>query len=309
MPRTGSLSQENRITLLYVPDGPTGAIRRFHVKRSWLRGVASGWVVAAIAVCIAGVDYVKVRREVVELERLRSEASIQREEIAEYAARMDEIAGRLARLGSLEQKLRVITNLDPSDPMPLPGIGGIPGELGEIDPLHWASPKRRRERLKGDMEQLARAAEGQQGSIASLLEHMEGQATRLVHTPSIAPSTGWITSSFGYRTSPFTGNRELHRGIDIAGRIGTPIVATADGAVRLAGRKGGLGNAVILNHGYGVETIYGHLSEVLVRAGEKVKRGQKVGLMGNTGRSTGPHLHYQVEVNRKPANPRNYILE
>ena len=91
--------------------------------------------------------------------------------------------------------------------------------------------------------------------------------------------------------------------------MGTPILAPADGEVRFVGSQRALGNTLILEHGYGVETVYGHLSEVLVERGQKVKRGERVALMGTTGRSTGPHLHYQVEVNGAPKNPQNYILD
>jgi murein DD-endopeptidase MepM/ murein hydrolase activator NlpD len=145
--------------------------------------------------------------------------------------------------------------------------------------------------------------------LAGLITHLEDQTARLLATPSIAPTKGWATSGFGYRTSPFTGNREHHRGLDIAGRSGTAVKAPSDGKVVYVGRKRALGNTVVIRHGYSIETIYGHLSEVLVKPGQKVERGEMIARMGSTGRSTGPHLHYQVEVNKKAVNPRNYILD
>jgi len=294
------------ITLM-VMQGPTGNIRRIHLKRSWLRRAASGALVAACVMIGLSVDYVRARVELVELDELRNESSEQREQIDAYSDQMGEIAEKLVKIDQLERKLRVITNLDPADPMPLPGIGGT----GEEDLAEdaWLPRAQRHKGMLEGLGALSSASAAKNASLELLLSHLEENSARLLHTPSVAPTKGWMTSTFGYRTSPFTGNREFHRGIDIAGRAGTAVVATADGVVQLAGGRRGLGNAVILRHGYGVETKYGHLQEVLVRVGDKVKRGQKVGLMGSTGRSTGPHLHYQLEVNRKPVDPQNYILD
>src|SRR6185503_15995121 len=114
-------------------------------------------------------------------------------------------------------------------------------------------------------------------------------------TPSIWPVRGWISSKFGHRISPFTGRETMHGGIDISAPMHTPIVASAGGTVILAQFEAGLGNAVVVSHGYGMKTTYGHLAKVKVRAGEAVKRGDIIGWVGSTGLSTGPHLHYEVE--------------
>lgn len=108
--------------------------------------------------------------------------------------------------------------------------------------------------------------------------------------------------------SPFTGSREFHKGIDIANRQGTPIVATADGVVSFKGNKGLLGNVIMLDHGHGMMTRYGHTHEILVEIGDTVKRGDKIAVVGSTGRSTGPHLHYEVMLNGIRVNPEKYIL-
>jgi len=123
------------------------------------------------------------------------------------------------------------------------------------------------------------------------------------------PTRGWITSRFGYRTSPFTGRRQHHGGIDIATKQDTPIIAPATGRVSFVGSKGPLGNAVVLDHGYGVRTFFGHTHEIHVKIGDQVERGQLIASVGSTGRSTGPHLHYSVEVGGKSVNPMNYIFD
>jgi murein DD-endopeptidase MepM/ murein hydrolase activator NlpD len=130
--------------------------------------------------------------------------------------------------------------------------------------------------------------------------------------PALAPVDGehWVSSAFGWRTSPFTGNREFHSGVDLAGARGLPVVAAADGLVLRAVSDPSLGKVVTLDHGNGIETVYGHLDRISVQAGETVRRGQEIGKLGSTGkRSTGPHLHYAVRVDGKYVNPKNFLSE
>jgi murein DD-endopeptidase MepM/ murein hydrolase activator NlpD len=299
---------EDTLTLMIVP-GQSGSIRRFHVPRLWLRRATLGGVGLAVALLALSIDYVRVRANLYELERLRTETRDQREQIQAYAERMEAISTKLSRIDSFERKLRIITNLDPADPLPLPGIGGTDGEMLSATDVSWMSRSKRDEVIKEGLETLADAADAQDESLQGLVHHLEDQSARLVHTPSIAPAHGWVTSTFGYRMSPYTGEREFHKGLDIAGRMGTPIFAAADGEVLYAMQKKALGYAVKIRHGYGVETVYGHMQETMVKPGQAVKRGQQIGLMGSTGRSTGPHVHYAVVVNGKGVDPRNYILD
>jgi murein DD-endopeptidase MepM/ murein hydrolase activator NlpD len=126
--------------------------------------------------------------------------------------------------------------------------------------------------------------------------------------PFISPVRGRITSTFGYRRSPFSKRREYHEGVDIRVQTGTPIIATADGTVVFAGWKRGYGRTVIVDHGYGYRTVYAHNYRLLVRKGQFVRRGQRLALGGNTGRSTGPHLHYEIRFCNRPVNPLRMIL-
>jgi murein DD-endopeptidase MepM/ murein hydrolase activator NlpD len=118
-----------------------------------------------------------------------------------------------------------------------------------------------------------------------------------------------VTSDFGFRLDPFTAERKSHEGLDIANAAGTGVVAPADGVVVYAAAENGYGNVLVLDHGFGIKTRYGHLSKIEVRLGDRIKRGQLIASIGNTGRSTGPHLHYEVRVNGVPENPRKFILE
>jgi murein DD-endopeptidase MepM/ murein hydrolase activator NlpD len=306
--RSPSDSTGDFVTLMYVP-GRAGRIHRYHVAQHWIRRAAVGLVVLGLGTVALGVDYVRARRQLTELEYLRTETRDQREKLLGYTEQMEQISEHLARVSRFDRKLRVITNLDPSDPMPLPGIGGIEGNLLAPDQVTGLTRDRRHRRMVESFGRLSEAASAQAESLGALISHLEDQTVRLRATPSITPARGWVTSAFGYRTSPFTGNREFHRGLDIAGRLGTAVLAPADGEVRFAGHKRALGNAIKLRHGFGIETLYGHLKELRVERGQKVQRGQVIALMGTTGRSTGPHLHYQVQVNGESVNPRNYILD
>ncbi len=137
---------------------------------------------------------------------------------------------------------------------------------------------------------------------------MQSRTRLLACTPSIAPAMGVITDGFGPRKDPFTGRRAFHRGLDIAARRGTPVEAPADGIVLFAGHEHGYGRVIKLSHGFGYVTVFGHLSKILVHPGEKVHRGEIIGHVGSSGRSTGPHLHYEVHVDGKAVNPLYYIL-
>lgn len=137
---------------------------------------------------------------------------------------------------------------------------------------------------------------------------METTETVAISIPSAQPVANLqLTSNFGVRSDPFRGTAAMHAGIDIPGKIGTPIYATADGIIARAERAGGYGNLIAVNHGKGIETRYGHLSKILVAENTKVVRGQLIGLMGSTGRSTGSHLHYEVRIEGRAVNPMPYM--
>lgn len=143
--------------------------------------------------------------------------------------------------------------------------------------------------------------------LTQLSQAVDQKIAKDAATPTGWPARGEITSTFGYRRSPFGWGSDFHPAIDIAAAWGTPVAATANGIVRYVGWKGGLGRTVILEHGYGFTTLYGHLTQATVKAGQKVQRGQVIGLMGSTGLSTGPHVHYEVWVAGKQVDPWPYM--
>ena len=164
-------------------------------------------------------------------------------------------------------------------------------------------------RLRGDVLTLRVQGDTIAEQLLEVEQAMVDQDQRLSSTPSIAPVIGVITDGFGNRRDPFTGRRAHHNGLDLSARRGTPIMAPADGVVVFAGRKGGMGRMIRVSHGFGYQTVYGHLDTILVEPGQDVHRGEQIGLVGNTGRSTGPHLHYEVHKDGRTVNPLYYILD
>jgi murein DD-endopeptidase MepM/ murein hydrolase activator NlpD len=233
----------------------------------------------------------------------------QHEQIQTFTSEINKLKSKLVTLNNFEKKIRVIANLDQqSDQESLFGVGGsIPEDLATDVDLTKRQTGLLRE-MHEQVDNLRLATANQKTGFSSLLEALEGQKNLLACTPAIRPVKGWMTSRFGYRNSPFTGRKELHKGLDIANREGTQIIAPADGIVKYTGRKGLLGKIIDIDHGHGMVTRYGHLKEILKKRGEPVKRGDIIAEMGDTGRSTGPHLHYEVHLNGVPVNPVKYIL-
>jgi murein DD-endopeptidase MepM/ murein hydrolase activator NlpD len=323
----------DHLTLIVMAD-ERSPVRRFRVRRRWVtRGpwVAAAWVLLFLALAV---DWVSLRLDALDVERLRAEASRHEEALGALDAQVGSLAQDLDRLRELERKLRLIANLPgavveahvPADAEPAPsgGQGGDEAEDGPdaaaLAPVGSAPPEApaassslldeaRLARTAGLAAALAAAASLRERGFRELLEGLQGLSERLAATPSIWPTDGWVTSGFGTRISPFTGRRQFHAGLDIAGDFGTPIVAPAKGRVAFVGRQGGLGQYLVIDHGHGIRTRFAHVSEIFVRRGERVERGARIAAMGSTGRSTGPHLHYAVEIQGKAVNPRDYIVD
>ena len=238
-----------------------------------------------------------------------NEIIVQRQQIKKFADEINTLKSKLVDLNNFEKKIRIIANIKkPTDHDSLFGVGGsVPEDLDSQVPLKEKHNSLMRE-MHSQTRQLNLASINQEKGFESLCKYLENQRNLLSSTPAIRPTKGWISSSFGYRTSPFTGLREFHKGLDIANRKETPIIATGDGTVTFTGSKGFLGKVIVINHGHGMVTRYGHLQKILKKRGENVKRGDTIALVGSSGRGTGPHLHYEVLLNGIPVNPKKYIL-
>jgi len=237
------------------------------------------------------------------------EVERQKQEIQKIVNTIKTFSEDLGELRTLDKKIRIITALGHKDDSYFGKGGPEDRDFIDMDELIEKNDTQTAlNYLSGDISELKEIAGQQKVSFIEIDKYLREQSSILSSTPSIWPVKGWITSGYGYRTSPFTGLRKMHEGIDIVAKSGTPVIAPAAGVVVKARREGGFGNFVEIKHGYGLVTRFGHNSKLLVKAGDRVKRGQVVSKVGSTGRSTGPHLHYEILLNGVPINPMNYII-
>ena len=302
-------------SVVFFP-GATASPKRFRISRRWFRVYGYSSLAILLGVVSSFVyfsqKYYYLANDEIELTELRRESKIRKVQAEKIATQMKNLESEMARLGRFEKKLRVITALEdsPQNSEKNWGVGGSYGLSSySLTTALTHESKALANRLSNNLGHLTTQAKIKTISLQELDHFFKNQKSFLQSTPSVWPTRGWVTSGFGYRKSPFTGLREKHEGWDIGARSGAAVRATADGMVTVAGRERGYGKLIEIDHGYGVVTRYGHNSKNLIKVGSKVKRGQIVALVGNTGRSTGPHLHYEVLVNGVPANPKNYILE
>ena len=241
---------------------------------------------------------------------VKHERAAQSAQIASLNEQVGEFQKQIQRLKEFDVKLRIIANLENAEETDsFLGVGGTnPATREPWEETEVEAEAKDLQRMKAELERLSTEAEFREKSFQELYSFLEGKKRELSCTPAIWPARGWLTSRFGYRIDPFTGLRQLHEGIDIANRLGSPIVAPADGVVSRVYNNFGFGLMLEVNHGYGIITRYGHLSKSYVKVGKRVKRGERIAAIGKTGRATGPHLHYEVRLNGVPINPKNYIL-
>jgi murein DD-endopeptidase MepM/ murein hydrolase activator NlpD len=207
--------------------------------------------------------------------------------------------------------MRLLAGLEPIDEgVRLMGIGGP--DFTAQDPLYTLDAGLATDvgETRRTLDELLRQTELQRYSYLEVLENLEQQRDHWARIPSISPvAEGRITSGYGRRLDPFTKRRALHRGVDISARRGAPIVATADGKVIFAKKNYNYGLTVKIDHGNGIVTLYAHILDIKVKRGDRVKRGQEIARVGSTGRATAPHVHYEVRVDGRTANPRQYMLD
>ena len=313
------------------PLGTTGNPLRISVRKTTVKRVLLAVVILAVVQVGVLVQYVvqttRVTNQGAELEGLKAELSQSREQAVGFSEAIDDMQQRVLTIQTLNEKLQVMFGLEPEQraAADVKGQGGaeVPYEAG-------ASGIRAFDSLAedGTGAQPGNSGATMAADITDRLSWLERQTVRQLHmlarleqaagervglwaaTPSIWPVKGPMSSKFGPRISPFTGKKAFHAGVDISAPRGETVRTPAKGKVVAAAYDTKMGNYIRINHRYGVETTYGHLSKILVRYGQEVKRGDVLGQVGSTGRfSTGPHLHYQIAVNDTVVDPLQYILE
>ncbi len=285
-----------------------GCCRKFYI-RSWTPVLTVLLIIGLLGTSIYFGSYYKHYKHVAkQLQTAQKTVKKQKVQLISLSKKINTLGEDLNKVKKLDSKLRVMANLDSGQNFEFSSLGGP-----EIDKMSAAFLSKHRQELVARkmhnfLDELSTDAKLEEMRQQELLQHFKDKKQVLASTPSIWPTKGWVSSDFGYRTSPFTGRREFHKGLDISGAVGTPIYAPADAQVVFCGKDGGYGICVVLNHGHGLKTRYGHLKRYSVDPGQEVERGQLIGYVGNTGRSTGPHLHYEVRNNGVPVNPDRYIL-
>lgn len=295
-------------TLMFLP-GPNARVRTLSISKSVMKTVAYSLIgVVAVSLYLL-YEYNDVKDKVWELQSAREELKQQKAQVQNFALTLLDYKRQMFRLRDLDTKLRRAVSLGPRDKaQQVLGIGG-PDELG-LQNLANMGEKKQDEVLKEmhqELSQLKGAALKQEASLQLLIEYFEDKRSLYASTPSVWPVRGWVTSPFGNRTSPFSGILKFHEGMDIAAQTGTPVLSPADGVVIKAGFGTGYGNMVEISHGYGIKTLFAHNSRLNVKAGQRIKRGDVIAYVGDSGSSTGPHLHYEVRVNGLPVNPARYM--
>lgn len=291
-------------TVMVVPDRDSRT-RKFRVGHRAIYGASAGAGVLVLALVGAGLHFARVVDHSDQNRLLRDENNQLRAQIRLVQEKVAHIDETLDRVERFDQRLRSLTALNDTERNLAIGPLDAPDRGGAGEPLGGHDVGLLDEKLDSLVDEAVRS----ERSLAELQRYFEDQKSLLASTPSIWPARGWVTSDFGTRLDPYTAHSVMHRGLDIANRDGSPVFAPADGVVVFAGTEGGYGKLLVVDHGYGVKTRFGHLSELTTKVGQKVKRGEQIAAMGNTGRSTGPHLHYEVRVNGIPENPRKFILE
>jgi murein DD-endopeptidase MepM/ murein hydrolase activator NlpD len=303
-----NMKKKEYFTFMFLP-GPTSKVRTLSISKSVIKSVLFSFLGVLIISLYLIYEYNDVKDKVWELQTVRQELMQQKAEVQSFALSLLDYKRQMFRLRDLDTKLRRAVSLGPRDKaQQVLGIGG-PDELG-LQNLTNLGEKKQEDALKEmhqELTQLKGAALKQEASLQLLIEYFEDKRSLYASTPSTWPVRGWVTSPFGNRMSPFSGIQKFHEGMDIAAQTGTPVMAPADGVVTKAGFGTGYGNMVEISHGYGIRTIYGHNSRLNVKAGQRVKRGDVISYVGDSGSSTGPHLHYEVRVNNLPVNPARYM--
>lgn len=271
--------------------------RKLHVSQGFLWTCATILGLVVVAGALAPHLLLRVRAQSAYLERLEQENRRLRQDKTRYDASLAEIGAQLSAIEAAAVRLANAVGLR-NLPLPRPAGGATeaaaaPGGFG----------------LRGDLTALRVRTEALELSFARIDAAWNERVKLLASTPSLLPVAGYFGDGYGWRSDPFTGEREFHRGLDIVAPHGEPVRAAADGVVVQAGRTVGYGWMVHISHGYGLGTRYGHLSAVLVRPGQRVRKGDVIGRVGSTGRSSGPHLHYEVYRGASPVNPRAYLSD
>ncbi len=273
----------------------------------------------SILFVIFGLDYVHLLTRLAENKRLKGENFKLRQEIQLIKNKVDSMEATVERVRNYAKKLQILTGQGGQPLGELPkgpilneefdrsptGTSRIPPS-GQITP-NLSEPMEDRVSLGDRIEGLQKIGLNTETGLSRLQSFLLTRSAIALATPSLLPIAGWISSSFGYRRHPYDGSFRFHSGVDIAAEPGTPVRAPAEGTIIFAGYREGYGKVVVLDHGYGIRTLFAHNSKLFVSSGVRIRRGEILSQVGSTGHSTGPHLHYEIRKNGVPVNPATFF--
>jgi murein DD-endopeptidase MepM/ murein hydrolase activator NlpD len=285
--------------------------RIYRISRWHIYLCCSAVSLVVLALSLFSFEYFRRQNEEDVLRDVLAENRSLHDRLGEMGKRVVEFEGEMDKVSTMEEEFRAIAGLAGVEPeIREVGVGGPSRESYRETPGNWLNGNtgKKVEYSEERLATLFRQADLVHQSLVETVEQMEYNTEKFARTPSIWPTSGNISSRFGARTHPIFGGVRPHEGIDIFAPKGTPILATADGRIERAGWKVGYGLTLLIDHDYGYETFYAHCSKLKVKKGDRVNRGDVIAMVGNTGVTTGSHLHYEVIVNGRSVNPSNYIL-
>ncbi len=312
-----------RYYILFVARDEDGQIRKIPVPLRYAYGFVAAAVVGTFTIVGLAGSYTRMLLKTESYNQVRQERETLRKDYNQMAELAHDRSIQVASLGALanevtalyglrQNRLAVETRVEGHGAQAKSAASPTPGSLAQADDQN-GDPSA--QQIESSMEEFyALRTDALSGAVSRALEgglspSFTGDWTELADAPSLWPVEGPVASSFGERLDPFNGEGAFHAGIDIDAPMGTPVRAAADGNVMRAGMASGYGRVVELDHGHNLSTLYGHLSGFAVLPGEHVTRGQVIGYVGESGRATGPHLHYEVRVHNVPVNPHKYLRE
>jgi murein DD-endopeptidase MepM/ murein hydrolase activator NlpD len=282
-----------RHTVIFVPHA-RAKLRKWQITNVQIGFAAGGFLLVTALTCWLAWSHFNTSVSPAEMSRLRAENAQLRHVNQSFESSIKSLQGKLTTSEDRTRQLAIMAGLENLGSGADVGVGGG-------TPLDGAAT--------GDLHALHSRAGHLNGMLDAIQAKLGERVRAISSTPTIAPVRGILTSGFGTRSDPMTHGPGLHQGVDIAAASGQPVFAAADGLVMLAGSTSGYGEAIYLAHGFSISTRYGHLSEIDVHPGQRVHRGDMIGRVGSTGRSTGSHLHYEVRLDGNPVNPMAYILD
>lgn len=297
------------LSVIIVPHNKTSC-RTITFSKKSLQMLIGGASIFAAVLFIFLLDYFSMGVVRMRYKSLLGESEQQRLKIVQYENSIKDLQVKLSSFDGYAKKLNIMLGLKSPDVMTSQaGVGGG-GDIVEPAPgAQQVQPTGPQVYSQALLNNLNQKAESVDRNLNSLVAYSESLRARLSSTPMSMPVNGWISSNFGMRVDPFTGRTQMHSGIDISTNIGVPVEATADGLIVSVAVDRLMGKNVVISHGFGLTTQYGHLNGFNVREGQKVRRGDVIGYVGQTGKAIGPHVHYEIRLNGKPVNPLNYIFE